>query len=331
MAIQATAEEPFSVNRLYARAIVQSAGRNALSLPKALLQEVEDQPRLPLATLDGLWDSYCAASHDPLAGLRLGLALQPGHLDCAGMLLASCETLGEALQQLAEVAPIIGEGGDFSIDEWPGHAAVRYQPHMAVRRAERVEAALAGLLRLILWASGDRFRPNAMRFEHRPLAPTAQYRALLGIETCFDAGVNALVFGADQLDLPFIQANSTLHRHLRHLTDRMLADLAHASLSAEVQRIVRANPRWGKERVAERLHLSGRHLNRRLAEEGTSFKLLRDASLHAVAAERLRGPMRVRDIAEDLGFSDEGAFTRAFRRWTGLTPAGFRRQADERR
>ena len=44
-----------------------------------------------------------------------------------------------------------------------------------------------------------------------------------------------------------------------------------------------------------------------------------------------RKVMRVRDIAEDLGFSDEGAFTRAFRRWTGLTPAGFRRQADERR
>ncbi len=321
-------EDLFSVNRLYARAVIQSADRLALALPAGLRRAVEDHARLPLATLDLRWDAYCGASADPLAGLRLGLELQAGHLDCAGMLLASCDTLGEALEQLAEVAPIVGEGGDFVVDNDGDLVAVRYRPHLALRQAERVEAVLAGLLRLSIWATGGAFRPAGLSLAHQPLGAPGEYRALLRIPLSFGAPDNALMFDPSQLDLPLIQANSTLREHLRQLTDRMLAELGQASLAAEVQRLIRTNPRWGKERVAERLNLSGRHLNRRLAEEGTSFKLLRDASLRAIATERLRGGGHLRAVAEALGFSDARAFAKAFRRWTGLTPARFRRQRE---
>jgi len=316
----------FSVNRLYARALLQGADRRKIEIPAELRKAAEDSERLPLALLDRLWDAYCRGSGDRLAGLRFGLELQAGHLDSAGLLLVTCDTLGEALGQLVQVAPIVGEGGDFLLERDADLAAICYRPHLALRRAERVEAVLAGLLRLSLWASGEAFRPIAVRFAHQPLAASTEYRALLRIPSSFGAHENALVFGADQLELPLIQANAPLREHLRQLTNRMLAELGQNSLGAEVQRLIRANPRWGKERVAAMLAISGRHLNRRLAEEGTSFKLLRDAALHGVAVERLRGTSVLSDIADDLGFSDESAFARAFRRWTGLTPAQFRRQ-----
>ncbi len=316
----------FSVNRLYARALLQSADRRAIRIPAELREAVENHARLPLALLDRLWDAYCRGSGDRLAGLRLGLELQAGHLDSAGLLLATCDTLGEALGQLVEVAPIVGEGGDFLLARDADRAVVCYRPHLTLRRAERVEAVLAGLLRLSLWASGEAFRPLALRFTHEPLAAATEYRALLGVRASFGAVDNALVFSADQLGLPLIQANAPLREHLRQLTDRLLAELGQHSLGAEVQRLVRANPRWGKERVASMLAISGRHLNRRLAEEGASFKLLRDAALQGIAVERLRGTAVLPDIADDLGFSDESAFAKAFRRWTGLTPAQYRRR-----
>ncbi len=320
----------FSVNRLYARALLQSAERRAILLPAELRKAVEDNARLPLALLDQLWDAYCRGSGDRLAGLRLGLELQAGHLDSAGLLLASCDTLGEALEQLVEVAPIVGEGGDFLLDRDGDVAVIAFRPHMAVRQAERVEAVLAGLLRLSSWASGEAFRPGSVHFVHQPLSPSNEYRSLLRIPSSFGASDNALIFSADQLHLPLIQANAPLREHLRQLTDRMLAELGQDSLSAEVQRLIRAHPRWGKERIASVLTISGRHLNRRLAEEGTSFKLLRDDALHGVALERLRGSGSLPDVAEDLGFSDESAFAKAFRRWTGSTPAQFRRRREKK-
>ncbi|MGB1464812.1 MAG: helix-turn-helix transcriptional regulator [Alcanivorax nanhaiticus] len=70
--------------------------------------------------------------------------------------------------------------------------------------------------------------------------------------------------------------------------------------------------------------MSGRHLVRKLGEEGSSFKLLRDGLLQGMAEKQLQKGARLGDIAEALGFSDESAFSKAFKRWTGMTPAQFR-------
>jgi len=71
--------------------------------------------------------------------------------------------------------------------------------------------------------------------------------------------------------------------------------------------------------------MSGRHLNRLLADDNTSFKLLQDTVRRQRAEAALRDPaQRIADIAEALGFSDESAFAKAFRRWCGDSPAQFR-------
>ena len=90
--------------------------------------------------------------------------------------------------------------------------------------------------------------------------------------------------------------------------------------------LIRQHPRAGKERIADLLALSGRHLNRRLAEEGLSFKQLRDRELQSLAEVALQREGKISVVAEELGFSDESAFAKAFRRWTGKSPAQFRDQ-----
>ena len=78
--------------------------------------------------------------------------------------------------------------------------------------------------------------------------------------------------------------------------------------------------------MAEQLAMSGRHLIRKLSDEGTSFKLLRDSLLQGMAEQSLKEGLKLFDIADKLGFSDESAFAKAFKRWTGMTPAQFRAQ-----
>ncbi|WP_339806764.1 AraC family transcriptional regulator ligand-binding domain-containing protein [uncultured Marinobacter sp.] len=313
-----------SVTHLYAQAILQAARRRGLTLPASVCDRLVPGQRVPLEVQDELWGHYCRLADEPLSGLEIGLALQIGHLDSAGMLLVSCDTLREGLEALVEYAPVIGDGGEFSLSEEGDLLCLYYQPGYQVRVAERVEAVMASLVRLAGWATGGAFAPDTLLLSHRALADATSYRDRLGMPVVFGADRNGLCFGGDQGNLPLIQANSALRDHLRQLADYTMDQLGHHSLSAQICRLVREHPGWGKERVAADLAISGRHLNRLLAEEGVSFKVLRERELHRLACEQLRAGRAVARITESLGFSEETAFVRAFRRWEGMTPARFR-------
>ncbi|MEK1905536.1 MAG: AraC family transcriptional regulator [Pseudomonas sp.] len=317
-----------SVTVHYAQAILQAAERLALPLP-AEVRELGNLARIPLARQDALWQAFCTAADDPLVGLRLGCALQVGHLDMVGALLMSSESLGESLEVLLEYYPIIGEGSEFSLHSEGERVILRYQAHYQVRQEERTEAVMASLLSLARWVTGNKISPLLLRLRHAARGDEARYNELLACPLEFSASENALVFAAADLQVPLIQANALMCAHLRGLADSLLERLGTQSLSARVQQLLRAQPRWGKERIAEQLDLSGRHLNRKLAEEGSSYRLLREQVLYRMAEQQLRESPRLAEVAERLGFSDESAFAKAFRRWSGVTPGQFRQGLGE--
>ena len=304
------------------QAIRQAADRLGIALPGT----GPDSERVPLETQDALWEAFCSASQEPLIGLRLGLELQAGHLDLAGLLLMSCETYGESLDALLEYYPIVGEGGDFSIANDGNEVRLSYLPHYQVRVAERVENVMAALLNLSHWNSGGTFRANRIELSHAALDQPERYQQLLGCPVQFGSRQNSICFSSTLLSLPLIQANAAMRDQLRRLADEKLSQLGDDSLARQVAELICRQPRWGKERVADHFAMSGRHLIRRLTEEGLTFKQIRDRELLRLAQQALQEDIRITDVAIQLGFSDESAFAKAFRRWTGMSPAQYRHQ-----
>lgn len=313
-----------TVTLQFTQAILQAARRQGIALPESVCAQVPDSGRTPLAVQDQLWEAFCAGADDPLAGLRLGLDIQVGHLDLVGMLLMSCETLGEALDLLLEYHPLVGEGGDFALAHQAGDCLLVYEPRYQLRRRERVEAVMACVLNLSRWITGNAFDAKKLLLTSPADDDAGAYSGLLGIPVDFDAPANALVVAPAVLATPLLQANTTMRDHLQPLADSALAQLDRGGFSDEVQALIREHPRWGKERIAEQLGISGRHLVRKLQDEGVTFKLLRSTLLQKLAEEQLVQGASVADVAGLLGFSDESAFIKAFKRWSGLTPAQFR-------
>lgn len=313
----------YSVTARFTQAILEAAQRHGVRVPDALRAALAQGARVPMAQQDGLWALFVQSTSDPLAALAVGTDLQAGHLDIVGMLLLSCDTLGDALEVLTEYAPIIGDNARFEVLQDAGGVVLRYLPDYTVCAEQRVEAALGCVVCLARWMTSGRFRPRAVLFAHAPRAEVAAYEALLGCPVQFGQPCNGVAFAGGEMGLSLIQAGRDLHAHLRLLADDMLASLAQDSVSARVQQLIRKHPRWGKERIGDELGMSGRHLNRKLAGEGISFKGLREALLYDLAVQALRDGQASAQVTEKLGFSDENAFSRAFRRWSGKTPAQF--------
>ncbi len=308
----------------YTQAISQAAAKLGFSLPDDLQQAFAEQERVSLELQGAIWESFCSQAEDALVGVRFGLALEVGHLDTAGMVLMSCDTVADALESLIDYYPIVGEGGAFEFSIEGDDCIVSYQPQYRERQQERVEAALASLLQLSRWSTGGKLKALRLEFSHAALDDNRRYETLLNVPVRFLSSRNSLVIPASNLQLPLIYANPALCQHLRTLADQVLHSLGEQSLSAQVTNLLRQHPHWGKEKVADTLAMSGRHLVRKLGEEGSSFKLLRDGLLQGMAEKQLQEGVRLGDIAEALDFSDESAFSKAFKRWTGMTPAQFR-------
>jgi len=81
------------------------------------------------------------------------------------------------------------------------------------------------------------------------------------------------------------------------------------------------------ERVAAPLNISPRHLRRKLSQEGTSYEQLADDVRREAALRMISdGQLSLTSIAYELGFLDPSSFTRAFRRWTNMSPTAYRRE-----
>ena len=176
--------------------------------------------------------------------------------------------------------------------------------------------------------------PNALRLvwiRHEPTGPEQRYKEAFAVPVRFNAPCDALLFHANRLDDPIDPEGGVRLRVLLSHLELVRQQLEQQEDPPELRRIRdaiarnAANGEYGAAALASRLGMSLRTLQRRVADMGTSVQELIDEVRAATARQLLSDPeLNLLEVSIALGYSTEGAFRRAFRRWTGQTPANYR-------
>lgn len=263
--------------------------------------------------------------------LRLARGIAPRHFGVVGFAALACKTLGEALQRLeryhrsvydANVAQVRPCAEGISI-EW---GVERGRPGPLVD-----ETAIAALVQLTREFTGQPLRALAVDFVNRRPADVRPYEDFFGGPVRFDQPATRVVLAARDLALPLRGADAALLALLDAQAERLLQEVASVSEPVGVWRqalvgLIRAG-RNSLADLAHSLQMSPRSLQRRLAEQGQSFQALLGQTRQQLAEAYLRDPnVELAEVALLLGYSEQSAFTRAFRQWTGQAPLQWRKQ-----
>lgn len=193
-----------------------------------------------------------------------------------------------------------------------------------------VGITLAFLLELGRRGTGQPLRARLVEFSH-PMGDLQALETYFGCRIRIGADCNRLTLHRGDLDRPFISYNAELLEVLTPVLDQSLDEQQRSrTLTEMVKWILKRSLTGGRpdiQTVASELGMSDRTLQRRLTDEGTSFKHLLTQVRHELARDYLADPsLDIKEVAFLIGYEDQNSFYRAFRIWEGDTPSNWRIQ-----
>jgi AraC-like DNA-binding protein len=286
--------------------------------------------RLPFSLAGRLLDECAAASSCPHFGLLVGIRSGPAAAGIAGSLIGHAESVHAALRLFITHLHLHDRGGVAALNaRSSGEVELTYLVHHpdTPGAAQILDASIAVACSLMRRLNGSRWAPSAVLLSHARPRDMRPYRAFFRAPITPDAPHSALVFPARCLDQALAAADPIAGNRLLQVA----AELDAARPATVTESTVRALSRLiiamppAADRVAQALGLKPRRLRERLAAEGSSVKELLEDLRCELARQLLEDSrMPIAEIAATLHYSRPGAFSRAFRCWTGQTPRQWR-------
>jgi AraC-like DNA-binding protein len=302
----------------------------AIGLSPQQLLDVDG--RVPAEHAVRAWQVAAELTGDPGFGLSVALHLGPDFLGSLGYAVHGSATLGDGLRRLARFFRIVNQYVSLALVEDGARVRVRVEIDHDVHADELrhpIECLMAALLAVGRRTTGASILPLAVSFRHAAPLDTAAHLRVFGVLPAFGQASSELVLPREALATPHLAPDAALitvaERHLRRMQDELpRAD----TFAARARRVLLEELRLGEPtlaRLAARMRMSERTLQRHLGQEGTSVQALLDEVRHQLSLRHLAESREsIAEISFLLGFAEVRAFHRAFKRWTGATPAAYR-------
>ncbi len=265
-------------------------------------------------------------------GLRFGLNYRLETMGPLAALILNSPNLGAALRHLCTYFPAIQEHSTLTIRDDGDLLALQYQirdGRIAARRQD-AELSIGIFSKIFQRCLGASWAPEEVHFEHLRGGEHAEIRSLLAAPVYFAAPTNAIIFRRSALAAPMPGANPLLLPALRAELHGRTAAARPDDFIGQVVSQIRAGLAEGDasiELISARLGFSRAGLYRRLGAEGVDFSALTQRVREELALIYVAQPgIAFTEIAPLLGYSELSAFSRAFTRWTGLSPARYRQE-----
>lgn len=304
-----------------------SRGASLKELSDALdisVEEINDSGKsVPFEKAYRAWEIALKQTDDRLLGLHLGETSTPSILGLIGHLMQSSPDLLTAYQQVCKHAALATDMFTYSISVKPYQTILTYKPsqgwmHVSPASARQaVDQAMAGTLNVFHLLSGRKIYPVLSTFSFpRPKLIQEYERIFRSVD--FTAKQNSLVFLTSDLRLPVISYDKSLFVLFDKMIRERLESLKRKTSLTDLVRKILTEDFKGRivpaEVIATQLAMSTRTFQRKLNEEGISYRELSSTLRKELAVQLLSNPgAKVQEVARMLGYSEASALRKALK------------------
>lgn len=265
--------------------------------------------------------------------IRTGASMRLDEYGALGLAFKAATTLGASFARVERYARLWTSVVEYELRATDGGTLFILHRAGDRRLGMRLsnEATLTSAVSLARQVSPVPVLPEAVLVRHAAPKSIAAHEHWFGCPVRFDADLDAILFRAETLARPNILGDEGISSYLISHLDAELTEISGAATplvvlakNAIAQALNEGLPKMAD--IAHGLGLSARSFHRRLSEHGVSFQTLTEETRRELAEGLLREDHHsLAEIAFLTGFSEQSAFTRAFKRWLGATPASYRK------
>jgi len=290
--------------------------------------------RIAVDKMTALWREAYARTGDADLALHAAEALPFGAYAVIDFLARTSASIGAALERISRYFPLINNAVELPIEYAArDHVRLELRDRRGPGKLPRgyAEYALAAIVLRTRIAVGIAFPLERVDFAYEPPPDHREHARIFGCAIRFGAERTGLVLARAVWDTPVERVDAGLAAVLERHAQMLVAQLPHVSepiarVRATIQDQLTTGGDASLDAVARKLGTSRRSLQRRLADEQLTYaQVLDDVRSTLARAYLAQRELSISEVAYLLGFSEQSSFTRAFRRWTQMSPAEFRR------